>query len=601
LKVSPRWFWLALVFLITQGVYLITLNPAFPNDDSAETITAGATLGLQHPPGYAFSAILDRCEYLIPLGSFGLRANWGSSLLASSTAVLLTFILYSLFETSWFLKKKDIPIWIINFSAVMGGLGLAFAPTYWQNALSAKGGVYLLSLCLQMLIMVCVVHSARMKKDKPNRYLGLSFFFIGLGLASHWETLVIFIPGVILFFVRTQKITKVRWVRLVLSLVLGISPLLYLPLRAHLNPVLDLGAADSWPNFWADLTRSYFSDHELTWVGVFKGLLQGSFTFPVLGGLLHQPFENKMEAFHLYLGWEIGWVGFILALGGMVLWFRSAEKKILFFLLPSGFLLAASMFSYFNISRTTDSPFTTLKFLLSGDWMFFLLASFTLSFLLSKINYWKRIASVLVMMLIVIFLICKTMTSAILDGQQNQLIAYDYGQNLLKSMPKGTLFFAESDEDYFSLYYLQQVGHLRPDVVMIPSFTLFEFWGTKKVEETNSDLGLTASSVSFPDHFARIIYATSELVVKNRNRRPIAFSNFNGAFHIYYMNRQKNIKVRSSGIVWLLDNPATRPVSFLTKNELRLRDDLGNIYDRSLEGIWKVYASVGLQMPAENE
>jgi len=597
LTVSPRWFWLALVFLTTQLVYLQTLNPTFSNDDSAETITAGATLGLQHPPGYALSALTDHCAALLPLGSFGYRVNWSSSLLASLGATLLSLALFSLFETGRFLKNKKVPSWTVNFCAVMGGLGLAFAPTYWQNALSAKGGIYLLSVCLQLLIMGCVVRSVRAKKGNPTRSLELSFFLIGLGLASHWETLAIFIPALLLFFIWNREITMTPWVRAVFFLFLGLSPLLYLPLRAHLNPVLDLGAPDTRALFWTDLTRSYFSDHELTWIGVLKAVFKGSFPMITLGAILHQPFHNKMEAFLLYPGWEIGWISFVLALGGIVLWLRSEGKNILFFLCLSCFLLWASMFSYFNISRTIDSPFITLKFLLSSDWIIFLLSAVAMAVLLSKLNHLKKSLNLLMALLLACCLIWKT--NNVWDGvnQASQTVTYDYGQNLLKSLPAHSLFFAESDADYFSLYYLQQVEYYRPDVIMIPSFTLFEPWGTQAIEKRNPDVGLTTSSVFFPDHFARIIYATSELVVKNRNLKPIAFSNFNGAFHIYYMNRQKNTKIRSSGLVWLLDSPMIHAETCLSPNRLRTRDLEKNSiqWDGSLDGIRNVYALAGLK------
>jgi hypothetical protein len=118
----------------------------------------------------------------------------------------------------------------------------------------------------------------------------------------------------------------------------------------------------------------------------------------------------------------------------------------------------------------------------------------------------------------------------------------------------------------------------------------------QKIEEENPNLGLTASSISFPDHFARIIYASSELVAKNRTQRPVAFSNFNGAFHLYFMNRQKNIKVRSSGLVWILDSPMIHADVCLSPSQLRTRDIEKNStqWDGSLDGIREVYASTGL-------
>jgi hypothetical protein len=597
LRGSSRWFWLALVFLTTQLVYLHNLNPAFSNDDSAETITAGVILVLQHPPGYALAAIIGRCESFFSLGSFGFRANWGASLLASLGAVLLTFVIFSLFETGWFLKNMKVPSWVVNFCAVIGGVGLAFAPTYWQNALSAKGGVYLLSVCLQLLIIDCVVNSARAKRGGSSRNLHFSFFLTGLGLASHWETLAIFIPALLLFFVRTHEIKATQWIRAFFFLVLGLSPLLYLPLRAHLNPVLDLGAPDTVSLFWADLTRSYFSDHELTWFFVLKAAFKGSFPIITLGSMLHQPFINKMAAFLSYPGWEIGWISFVLALVGIGLWLRSAGKNVLFFLLLSCLLLWASIFSYYNISRTPDSPFITLKFLLSGDWIFFLLASLALGFGLAKIGEMKRSLSLLTEVLVVCGCLWKVNSLWDKMDQSFQTVTYDYGQNLLKSLPRGSLFFAESDADYFSLYFLQQVEHRRPDVIMIPAFTLFESWGAQQIEKRDPELGLTNSSQIFSDHFGRIIDMNDQLVEKNKERIPIAFSNFNGAFHIYYMNRQKNIKVRPSGVVWLLDSSLIRKDSCLKPNLLRTRnlERVSPEWDGSLDGIRQVYRMAGIQ------
>jgi hypothetical protein len=592
-----RWGWLALVFLVTQVIYLHTLNPTFSNDDSAETITAGATLGLQHPPGYALAALIGREESLLTLGNFGFRANWGGSLFASTGAVLLTAIIFSVFNAGWFFGSAKQEKWIIPFCAVMGGFGLAFSPTYWQNALSAKGGIYLLSICLQLIILCCLVCAAQKEKSDTVKILGLSLFLTGLGLANHWETMVIFIPGLLLSFIWPGKMGTAKWIWASCLLIVGVSPLLYLPLRGHLGPALNLGAPGTISFFLADLSRNYFNYREMTIGGALLDWLRGALSLAGLSEMLQKPFENKTEALFLYLGWEIGWLGFILALFGVKQWRRSKEKNILYFVLLSWFLLVAVNFSYFNISQTSDSPYLTLKFFLSGDWMIFLLASVAMAFLFKQLHRLKKSFSFLTALLLVCCWMWKV--NGVWDGvnQSSQTVTYDYGPNLLKSLPANSLFFAESDADYFSLYYLQQVEHRRPDVIMIPTFTLFEPWGTRAVEKKNPDLGLTASSVSFPDHFARIIDATSELVAKNRTQRPIAFSNFNGAFHLYFMNRQKNIKVRSSGLVWLLDSPMIHSNSCLSPNRLRTRDLEKNSiqWDGSLDGIRQVYASTGLK------
>jgi hypothetical protein len=387
-----------------------------------------------------------------------------------------------------------------------------------------------------------------------------------------------------------------RWIRATCFLILGVSPLLYLPLRGHLSPALNLGAPDTLSLFLADLSRNYFNYREMTVAGALLNLLKGSLSLEGISGMLRQPFENKIGALFLYLGSEIGWIGFILALFGVRQWLRSSEKNILYFILSSLFLLWAVNFYYFNISQIPDSPYMTIKFFLPGDWMIFLLSSIAIVFLLNQLNDLKKSLSFLLALLLAVCLIWKENNIWDNMDQSSQTVTYDYGQNLLKSLPANSLFFAESDADYFSLYYLQQVERRRLDVVMIPTFILFEPWGTQTIEKEDPNLGLTASSISFPDHFARIIYASSELVAKNRGRRPVAFSYFNGAFHLYFMNREKNIKVRSSGLVWLLDSPMIHADACLPPSRLRTRDIERNStqWDGSLEGIRKVYVSTGL-------
>ena len=81
---SRRWSALfALTALALWGVYVRTASPAFPPDDSPETITAAATLGIQHPPGYPLATLLGRVAVAaIPLGPPAVRVDLLSALLA---------------------------------------------------------------------------------------------------------------------------------------------------------------------------------------------------------------------------------------------------------------------------------------------------------------------------------------------------------------------------------------------------------------------------------------------------------------------------------------------------------------------------------------
>src|SRR5262245_2970664 len=75
--------------LLLWGFYLATLSPAFPPDDSPDTVAAALSLAIQHPPGYPLAALLGRAAILsLPLGGPAFRMNLLSAALACLSAAL---------------------------------------------------------------------------------------------------------------------------------------------------------------------------------------------------------------------------------------------------------------------------------------------------------------------------------------------------------------------------------------------------------------------------------------------------------------------------------------------------------------------------------
>src|SRR5260221_13193554 len=88
---------LALLVLALWGIYLKTLSPAFPANDSPETISAAHELGIQHPPGYPLHTLLGRAALMgIPLGSPAWRMNLLSAALGACCALISACLLRSL-------------------------------------------------------------------------------------------------------------------------------------------------------------------------------------------------------------------------------------------------------------------------------------------------------------------------------------------------------------------------------------------------------------------------------------------------------------------------------------------------------------------------
>jgi hypothetical protein len=511
--------------------------------------------------------------------------SWSAALWASLGAALLTLLLMTLLS-GWFEEKKT-PAWIAAFCAFLGGIGLALSPTYWQNALSAKGGIYHLSLCSQLAILFLLVQDAQ--KNKSGWAFPAILFFTGLSLAGHWETAAIFVPAGFLYFVLGRRTEKLQWIRGGACFLLGVSPLLYLPFRAKFDPALNIGAPDRLSYFWADLSRSYYSSQEINYAGAVWEAVRGKLSWDQIS-----PFTQKMvQQVGFFLGncqENFGILFLGLALIGIWRWWARGERKILWFLLGSLFFLLSALASFMSM----PNEWIGNKFLLSLHWMIFLWMPIGAAWTLNSLRPRYPSAMGTTVILLSGVLLLNAAVHFKQYDQSRELLVHDYGEDLLKALPKGALFFAEEDQDFFPIYYFQQVEHLRPDVVMIPTFTLFEPWGVTKVEREHPELGLTASQMSLPDHFARIIYATSELAVKNRDHRTVAFSGFKGAFHLYYLDRQKGQALRLTGLVWYLERPSLRPALSFSPAQLRVRgfEEGFTPLDGALGGLRQVYGLI---------
>ena len=591
----------SLMVLILFAVYLSTICPSFLDDDSPETTTAGVTLGIQHPPGYPLAALTIRLASLFPVGAICFRVNLFSAFLSCLAAFLFASNVRRLFGILPvrlpFLEFRS-PQRVASLLSLAAAFLLAFSHSYWEKALGAKGTIYLLETLILLGLLRCLMEQ-KSGLLPGHRWFYLSCFLFGTGLAHHWQTQVLFLPVLILFFLRLEPdeapsvLPTLKNFILALGLGgLGISSLLYLPLRAHLHPVLNWGAPDSFPRFIAAISRQYYSHREMGTLKTLSQALTGTLSWPALGVFLKSTMEQQGLPIGAHFLREMKMPTLLLALIGVFYWRLSGEKKIfLGILLPFFSVLLA----LYIVPTNPDMSWYLDNFLIPTNWMVSLLAAVGMGALLSLKPVSKSISISLLLAFscLPLYLFFSNLKNI---DEERQMTRYDYGTNLMKSLSSHSVFFAEGDEDYFPFYYLQNVEHKRPDVRMIPAFTLFETWGVEQTERLFPDLGLTASSITFPDHFARIIYALSEIVVKNRDARPCAFSYFDGAFHRFYLSRNPSLLLRRSGNILELARPALASSPVLSLSGLRLRrasDDLSNLHP-SLLGIWNIYQSLGL-------
>ena len=241
------------VFLFVFALYLRTLSPTvlYLQDpkllDAVMVQMQVAVLGITHPTGYPTYLMMTHLFTYLPVGDPAYRVNLGSAFYAA-LAVVVVYI------TGLMLAKRVV-------AATAGALAFGLGAAIWSQAVIAE--VYTLNaLLVAATVGVLLLWRAR----RRDRYLLLSAFLMGLCLTNHLTSGLLLPAGVLLVALVDRG--KLKDVGLLLKgaglFVLGLTPYLYLPLRAAMDPPMDANNPTTFGRFWyvvsgGNLTSSFFS------------------------------------------------------------------------------------------------------------------------------------------------------------------------------------------------------------------------------------------------------------------------------------------------------------------------------------------------------
>lgn len=405
--------------LLTFIIYYLTLAPditwANYSSDAGELITAAVTLGIPHPPGYPTYTLLGKIVSLLPLGTIAFRFNLFSAVSASLAAGLITAAAAE--------YTKIIPNNL--FAALSAGLTIAFTQLVWSQAVVTE--VYTLNL-----LFIAAVVWAFFGRRSPI-LVGL---FLGLAVTTHLTSLIL-LP---MFLILTNQGSRLR---LVLGIILGLSPFLIIPFLAEGNS----------PIIWGNpATLS-------GWLWLISGqLYQSNLAFPNQGELL-QHISNWSRSiigqFSL-----IGWL--IIAVGVAI---DEHEKRTILLIL----LTAAGFITFTFFYQTTDS----LLFMLPA----IVLLSLPLAVGFTKLNKWALLFPII---LLVINFNQQNLT-------QDHTIRPQVDAIFLQ-IPTDALVLTPGDPSIFTLWYFKYVEDQRTDLTYVDS-NLFAFdWYRDRLQGQNPDL-----------------------------------------------------------------------------------------------------------------
>lgn len=225
-------------------LYITTLAPDILPADSGEFQITAATLGVAHPPGFPLYTMLAHLMTRLPVGPTpAYRVNLFSAL--SSVLALA-----GVYGGTYLLTRRV----LAGMTAV---LILGSATTFWAQATTAN--IRSMTALFAALILLAALGFYRERQRSSilpdsasaDRWLVLFALVLSLGVTHHASLAFIGLVALIFLLLVDPSLIRPtrRWLRPALAALLGLLPLLYLPLRAHAGVRGASPALATWSGF----------------------------------------------------------------------------------------------------------------------------------------------------------------------------------------------------------------------------------------------------------------------------------------------------------------------------------------------------------------
>jgi hypothetical protein len=220
---------LGVALVLLFGVlYVGTLAPAVLPYGTPDTLDSPMlqaevpVLGIGHPTGYPTYMMLTHLFAYLPVGDPAYRINLASAVYGIA-AVLAVYL------AGLRLCRRAV-------AAAAGALAFGLCGAFWGQAVIAE--VYTLEALLVALVILVLL---TWRDTRKVRYLLLSAFLVGLALTHHL-TSVLLVPASLAFVFLTERSVFSRTGLMLRSFglfLIGLLPLLYLPIRAMMHAPLN--------------------------------------------------------------------------------------------------------------------------------------------------------------------------------------------------------------------------------------------------------------------------------------------------------------------------------------------------------------------------
>ncbi|PKM98030.1 MAG: hypothetical protein CVU79_05640 [Elusimicrobia bacterium HGW-Elusimicrobia-3] len=405
----PAWLPPALLALALVPLYLYCLPPVLPPyRDAGEMAGAAWTLGVAHQPGYPLYIISAKLFSLLPLGNPAVFVFWRAAAAHFSS-------------------------WAALPAALLLGLNFTL------RTVSSVPEMYALNFFFAAALLLTA--------SLPGRAaVFLSAFLLGLGMANRMDLLLAAPAVLILLWPSLRAGGWALFFKAAGFAFLGFSLYLFLPLRSAGLPVFDWSHPADPATFLAVITRkSYGSTLDL----ISLNYARGELFLPSL----------KYYAGHL---WQNFSLALALAAAGAWLEWRRDRRRLA--ALAALFLFSGPLFLFMaNMPPNPHAlaivePYYLLPDLTVAFWA--AAGLFHLAVLFPRALPPLALAAAAAAGLV-------WHNGAYASDRRWLFAAEDYASDALRSVPPGATLVAKKDVQLFSLWYLQSVKGLRPDVSVV--------------------------------------------------------------------------------------------------------------------------------------
>ena len=536
-------------------IYMKTLAPTVSFFDSGELISAAYTLGVAHPPGYPLYVLLGWFFSKLPIGSGAFRINLMSAFFASFAALMVYYLTYTVLTSRLRPEEHETPggqpdpeRMLYPVVSLIAAMTFAFSITQWQHAVIAE--VYTLNAFLCGLILLLLIlwrdrfvkATSAIRQPAVNTWmLYLIALIFGLGFGNHQTISLLFFAACFVVLITIPRVIfQYKTILLILlSLMLGMSIYLLVPIRAAHNPPINWGNPVTLHQMKWLVTREGYDNvprgHALTslWHEVFQNddaaskdaeNTQGQPTprqKRSISQIIRQSlFFRQLKTFHPLQ--EFGYMGVILSIVGLI--YGLVRHPVM----TATMLIAVASLVFFTIF-VSDPPeenvflveeFHTPSYLILAVWIGMGAMAITRGALWVA-SPWRKVQYVLVFLLAMTFLVPpgnQMLKNLLKVDRRRNYVAYDYATNVMNSLKPNAILFTWGDSGAFPLWYLQIVEKQRQDVTLIHVPHLATEWYIQSLPKE-----LFISENPYQEHQGDVIEILNEIVHKYTFSRPVYF------------------------------------------------------------------------------